>query len=229
MTARKTKAKPKPKAWNIELKDGERPSAVMARKLNAPYNRHGLTICQFQKPFMDALPEEHRPDMVDFAEDMKARGEAMAGGDLSLANHLLASQAMTLDAIFTDYARRSAINAVEHLDASERYMRLALKAQAGSRATLAELVKLHQPREQTVRHVHVNEGGQAVIADQFHHHTGGQENAKPAERPHAQGSCGPAMLGHDAQGNGVPIPGDQGEAKVQDARRQRKWRATGQS
>ena len=170
------------------------------------------------------LPEADRPNMLDFALDLKARGEAIAAGDLTLASQLLVSQAITLDAIFTDLARRAGINAHEYLDASERYMRLALKAQAGSRATLAELIKVHQPREQTVRHVHVNEGGQAVIADQFHHHTGGQENAKSIEQPHATGTgaagTGPALSGPDPFGQPMPIPSRKGQGTVQDARRQ---------
>ena len=170
------------------------------------------------------LPEADRPNMLDFALDLKARGEAIAAGDLTLASQLLVSQAITLDAIFTDLARRAGINAHEYLDASERYMRLALKAQAGSRATLAELINVHQPREQTVRHVHVNEGGQAVIADQFHHHTGGQENAKSIEQPHATGTgaagTGPALSGPDPFGQPMPIPSRKGQGTVQDARRQ---------
>lgn len=63
-------------------------------------------------------------------------------------------------------------------EAFERYMRLALKSQSACRATLDALVKIHQPREQTVRHVHVNDGGQAIVADQFHHRTGERENGK---------------------------------------------------
>jgi hypothetical protein len=34
---------------------------------------------------------------------------------------------------------------------------------------LEALAKLHQPREQTVKHVHVNEGGQTVVTDHFRH------------------------------------------------------------
>lgn len=221
------------RAWNIDVKPNERPTEVLARKLNAPYNRHGFTACVFQGQLAQGLPEADRPVMLDYAVDLKARGEAIAAGDLSLASHLLAAQALTLDAIFTELARRAGNNMGEYLDATERYMRLALKAQANSRATLEALVKLHQPREQTVRHVHVNEGGQAVIADQFHHHAGGSKNEETAEQPHAAGTgaagSGPAMLGHDSQGNGVPIPGDQGAEKVPDARRQGKRCAKGQS
>ena len=49
-----------------------------------------------------------------------------------------------------------------------------------------------QRREQAVKHVHKNEGGQAVVADQIHHHTGGRENAKSNEQPHALESRGDA-------------------------------------
>ena len=34
-----------------------------------------------------------------------------------------------------------------------------------------------------LRHVHVNEGGQAVIADQFHHHSGGKKMEKTSISP----------------------------------------------
>jgi hypothetical protein len=115
----------------------------------------------------------------------------------------------------------------QYLDAAERYARLAMKAQANSRAALEALVKLHQPREQTVRHVHVNEGGQAVIADQFHHHTGGQENAENADQCHATGTAGPsaALPSTNPLRDGVPVPCGEGQAAMQDARRNQSRRA----
>ena len=108
----------------------------------------------------------------------------------------------------------------EYLDAAERYGRLAMKAQGNCRATLEALAKLHQPREQTVRHVHVNEGGQAVVADQFHHHLGASENGKSVKQSDATGAAGEsaALPGPDPQGNGVPVPGCKREAAMQNAR-----------
>lgn len=134
---------------------------------------------------------------------------------------MLATQAQTLDAIFTEMARRSAINMGDYIKASETYMRVALKAQANCRATLEALAKLHQPREQTVRHVHVYEGGQAVIADQFHHHRGANENGKIGKQSHATGAAGPdaTLPTPDPLGNGVPIAGGEGQATMPDARR----------
>ena len=95
----------------------------------------------------------------------------------------------------------------EYLDAAERYGRLAMKAQGNCRATLEALAKLHQPREQTVRHVHVNEGGQAVVADQFHHHLGASENGKSVKQSDATGAAGvcAALPRPDAQGDGLPV------------------------
>ena len=103
-----------------------------------------------------------------------------------------------------------------------------MKAQSQSRATIEALAKLHQPREQTVRHVHVNEGGQAVIAEEFHHHTGGQENGHSSEQPHATGAIGSgdgsALPSPDPLGPAVPITSGEGKQAVQNGRRQGKRR-----
>jgi len=96
---------------------------------------------------------------------------------------------------------------------------LALKAQSTSRATLEALAKLHQPREQTVRHVHVNQGGQAIVTEQFHHHTGGTQNVETTEQSHAAGETGtnPALFGQDASGDTLPIPSGIRPAAMSDA------------
>src|SRR3546814_3872668 len=60
------------------------------------------------------------------------------------------------------------------------------------------------PREQTVKHVHVNEGGQAVVADHFHQHTGDRENGKSVKQSDATGAAGTiaALPSSDPLGNG---------------------------
>ncbi len=148
---------------------------------------------------------------MECADFIESQGEKAAAGDLSFASQMLAAQALSLDAMFTELGRRAAMNFGTHLDAGERYARLALKAQAGCRATLEALAKLHQPREQTVRHVHVNEGGQAIVADQFHHHAGGR-NVESVEQSHATAtaSAGVPMPRENARGDAVPIASRKG-------------------
>jgi seryl-tRNA(Sec) selenium transferase len=123
--------------------------------------------------------------------------------------------------MFTELARRAALNMGEYINAAERYGRLALKAQSNCRATLETLAKLHQPREKIVKHVHVNEGGQAIVADVFHHHAGGHKNAESANQSHAAqtASTSAALPCPDASGNRVPIASGKGETAMQDARR----------
>lgn len=236
MMVRKAKAKASdpaaPTPLNVDVRPDETNRQAIARKLTGPFTRHGFVTGEACARLVESFDSADKPGLTEYAWAIKDRADKAATGDLEASSALLMAQALSLDGIFTEYARIALVNVSKHMDASERYMRLALKAQANSRATLEALAKLHQPREQTVRHVHVNEGGQAVIADQFHHHAGGQQNAESAEQPHATGTgaagSGPAMLGYDAQGGGVPVPGNQGAEQVPDARRQGKRRAQGQ-
>lgn len=84
------------------------------------------------------------------------------------SHHMGVPCSVTLESMLAELARRAANTMGEYINAAEHYGRLALKAQSNCRATLEALAKLHQPREQTVHHVPVNEGGQAVVADHFH-------------------------------------------------------------
>jgi hypothetical protein len=137
---------------------------------------------------------------------------AVAGGDLTYLRQMLAAQAITLNSIFTEMARRGGANMGEYIKAMETYLRLAMKAQAQSRATIEALERLTNGHVQTVKHVHVNEGGQAVIADQFHHHGGGSQNGRSIKQPHATGETGEGfpMPSPDPKGDAVPIASGQG-------------------
>jgi hypothetical protein len=136
---------------------------------------------------------------------------------------MLAEQAVTLEIIFSETARRMAANMGNGFRTVETYSRIALKTRANSRATQEALAKMHQPREQTVRQVHVNEGGQAVIADQFHHHrhgtTGGQKNDERTEQAYDQRDGRPALRGQDPQRYGLPITGAEWEKALPVTRR----------
>src|SRR5438270_7398183 len=54
---------------------------------------------------------------------------------LASVENMLTGQAAALNAIFYELARRSGANMGEYIEAAERYMRLALKAQGQCRAT----------------------------------------------------------------------------------------------
>lgn len=209
-------------AMNIRKTKDEDMGFAVARTILGPNFRHALATSQLVKAQFGAM--EGTPGFSDYADAIGAKADMAAKGDLAFASRMLAAQAVTLDTIFTETARRMAGNMGEHLGAMEIYARIALKAQAHSRATLEALGKLHQPREQTVRHVHVNDGGQAVIAGQLHHHAGGTGNVESTDQPHE--SCraagkGPAMLGQEPSGHPLPNGSHEGESAMQAARWQK--------
>lgn len=174
MMARKTKTDKPNDAFKVKAATDDSIGLATARAVLMPGFRHAVTVSQVHKAQFGKMDgADGAPGLADYSDAFDERTKKAADGDLRIASHLLTAQALTLDSIFTEMARRMALNMGEYLSATETYARIAMKAQAQSRATLEALAKLHQPREQTVRHVHVNEGGQAVIADQFHHHQGG--------------------------------------------------------
>ena len=149
--------------------------------------------------------------VTDTFNALHDQAKALKGGDQSLLRNLLVGQSLALNAIFTELARRAGLNMGEHIHASERYMRLALKAQSQCRATVDALDRLANGREQTVRHVHVdNRGGQAIIGETVH--TGGQENAEANKQPHTLESgtaaFGQPLWSENAERATVPLSSD---------------------
>ena len=203
---------------DVVKRDGEKIGRTLARITLDPQTRNANLAMSFgSQMFGDRLKPEIAESSAVLAEEIQ---QAMKG-DLSLATRMFTSQAISLDTLFTEMAARAGNNLGQYPDTADRYMRLALKAQGACRSTLEALAKLHQPREQTVKHVHVNSGGQAVVADTIHHHAGGNENAKTNEQSYATVTDGTsaALPSPDPFGNGVPIPSREGEAAMQNARR----------
>lgn len=159
-------------------------------------------------------------DQEEFTIELHEQMKAVRAGKLGSVHGMLAAQAFSLDALYVEMMRRAMLNFGPCPEAVERYMRLALKAQAQSRATLETVARLHQPREQTVRHVHVdNRGGQAVIAETIQ--KGGAQNGKIDGQSHATGTAGvgAALPRPNPLGWTVPVAGCEGAEAVLHARR----------
>lgn len=100
-----------------------------------------------------ALLQAQREQFLDVVE----------GNNLKPVEGLLLAQAVTLNAIFADMADRAASNVGQYPEAMERYMRLALKAQSQSRATLETLAEVKNPmRFAYVRQANIANGPQQV-------------------------------------------------------------------
>ena len=85
-------------------------------------------------------------DLTAMHGRMTGTANDAARGDLAPLERMLSAQAQTLNAMFCELSRRAALNMGENLSATETYLRLALKAQAQSRATVEALGELKNPR-----------------------------------------------------------------------------------
>ncbi len=97
-------------------------------------------------------------------------------------------------------------------------------------AQVEALSKLRRGGEQVVKHVYVQEGGQAVIAGTVNNNTGGRGNFESSGQPYGTSPAPPraSLLSPDASGNGVPIPSD-AERALSDSRGQVTRPAAGES
>jgi len=102
-------------------------------------------------------------DLTESVALMQAKTEQVRSGDLSVPEAILTAQAVALDVIFNEMARRAALNMGEHLQATDTYMRLAMRAQGQCRATLQTLGELKNPRQVAfVKQANITNGHQQV-------------------------------------------------------------------
>ena len=110
-------------------------------------------------------------DLTESVALMQAKTEQVCSGDLSGPEAILTAQAVALDVIFNEMARRAALNMGEHLQATDTYMRLAMRAQGQCRATLQTLGELKNPRQVAfVKQANITHGHQQVNNSETYMH-----------------------------------------------------------
>jgi hypothetical protein len=101
--------------------------------------------------------------LIEAAAVMREKASAVHEGNLAGLEETLTSQAVALNAIFNEMARRAALNMGEYIDKTEIYLRLGLKAQAQCRATLETLFEMKNPRPLAfVKQANIANGPQQV-------------------------------------------------------------------
>ena len=121
----------------VQLNHGESTDQAMARTVTNPecLSASVLTICQ----------NIDHARITEMVAELRQQSAAIYADDLSRPESMLIAQAHTLDGLFAKLATQALT--VGNLDGMERYMRLALKAQNQSRATLQTLGELKAPKQ----------------------------------------------------------------------------------
>lgn len=215
-------------AHEVQVPQGVEERQALAQLRVEPFLRHGFLVNHLAGQTVNG--GDVKCNSGEVGEAVRAVADRVDGGDLRPITDALLSQSMMLDANATELMNRAWRNVGEYPEAFRSYMGLALKAQAQARTTLEALAKIHQPREQVVRHVHVYEGGQAVVAEQLHMHGPGGRYARNNDQSHAAGAGGAgeraALPRPDTLGDPMPSPGGARETAVPDARRDKPRRSS---
>lgn len=131
---------------------------------------------------------------------------------------LAANMAATHDLSMVMLSRAQSADRPDHM---REYANVATKLQRTFTTQMKALSDWRRGGEQVVRHVHVGQGGQAVVAETIN--VGGRKNEELGDRGHEPCT---ALLGNHAQWDGLPVPSDEGEAAVLPPRRRPRVRGT---
>jgi len=162
---------PEPTNWNaVELLpvSGEVPARTVARCLTDPATAAAGTINElYRRVSADG-------DINGYIAELQHQAQAASAGDLSRSEAMLMSQATTLNALSHSIMGWAMNHLKEGGNAAyfEMHMRLALKAQSQSRATIETLAEIKNPRQVAFvkqaniagGHQQVNNGVQPPIA-----------------------------------------------------------------
>ncbi len=111
----------------------------VARVSISPCELGAMTIQAYKKSFGEV-------NLMGLVKATQDQIDAVQDGDMKRTDAMLITQAHTLDAIFNELARRAALNMGEYINATDTYLRLALKAQSQCRTTLETLAEIKNPK-----------------------------------------------------------------------------------
>lgn len=144
-----------PALLRVQQRPSETAADALSRAISQPTVQAAFTMLEYNWNFGEL-------SMDTLVHELAQQCQQMNEGDLSRTESMLVSQAHTLDAIFNQLARRAAMNMGEHLNAAEIYLRLALKAQSQSRATLETLAAIKHPPVLIAKQANIAHGHQQV-------------------------------------------------------------------
>ncbi|MEO7891959.1 MAG: hypothetical protein ABIW19_18335 [Vicinamibacterales bacterium] len=135
-------AGPEPEAGpvlTLSKADGETLEKALANVVVKGLCSNAATTAQFAKVRFTDI------DSATCFDAIKEAAGCVNRGDMNDMEGLMVAQALSLNAIYSEYARRSANNLRVNPEISERYMRLALKAQGQCSATVERLMASKNP------------------------------------------------------------------------------------
>ena len=101
-------------------------------------------------------------DISEMIATMYEKVNSVNNGNTKDLEATLTAQVTSLNAIYSEMARRAALNMGEHLQATESYMRLALKAQAQCARTIEVISAMKTPPVIFAKQANISNGNQQI-------------------------------------------------------------------
>lgn len=121
-------------------------SQLQSEMVQWPELTNATTVMNFSG-FLKLSEKDPLLTVTESVSALKRKTAKVKAGDISELEAMLVAQATSLNSIFTEMARRAAMNMGEYISAADTYMRLALKAQSQARATVETIAEMKNPRQ----------------------------------------------------------------------------------
>jgi len=141
---------------NVTQPESPTPAGLAELAIDAP-TTNGMVASMFTSKTMTV-----ELGLSEMVLALHRQVDAVQQGDMKGAESMLLSQSVTLNAIFAEMARRAAMNMNGNIQATETYMRMALKAQSQSRSTLETLSAIKNPPIVFAKQANITTGQQQV-------------------------------------------------------------------
>jgi len=155
-TKKKTQADKKsdPNKLVVTEEPGKSKQRKLAEIQLSPNISNAVTVQSYLRSFAGEV------DFTEAVEVMREKSDKIIAGDLSELESTLTAQIVSLNAIFTNMARRSA--SCDYLNQLETFMRLALKAQSQCARTAEILATIKNPPIVYAKQANIAQGHQQV-------------------------------------------------------------------
>ena len=131
----------KSRTLKVKTYNDQPPDVLTARLVTDGLFNNAVVVTEFSKSYMG-----EDVSLTHCMEALREKTEAIHSNDMKPVETLLISQALALDTMFAALARRASATIDQHLDAADKFMRLALKAQSQCRTTLETLANVKNPQ-----------------------------------------------------------------------------------
>lgn len=158
MARKKTTAPAKHGANTLQVmtEPGKSTGRRLAEVCLSTRTQNAVTVQTFTKARLGDI------DLTEAIAVLHDKAVKIHAGDLTDLEATLAAQTVSLDTLFNELARRAALNMGQHMQATESYMRLALKAQAQCTRTIETLAAIKNPPVVFAKQANISHGHQQV-------------------------------------------------------------------